>query len=405
MKVLSRLVILGAASTAAWAAFSPRAAAEAPPTPDQLAFFEKNIRPVLAKECYSCHSTGAEKVRGGLKLDTRDGIRKGGDHGPAVVPGDPEKSWLLKAIQHDEEMKPMPPKKDQLPDSVIADFKKWIAMGAPDPRDSPDKVVTWAIDIEKGRQFWAFQPPNKTAPPDVRDAAWPRSDIDRFLLSAMEAKGLAPVADADPRTLLRRLNFDLIGLPPSPEEVGAFVKAYTAEPRSALETVVDKLLASPQFGERWGRHWLDVARYGESSGKGANLAYPHAWRYRDYVIDAFNKDKPYDQFIREQLASDLLTAKDDQQKAEFLVATGFLAIGAKDHNERNPKQFEMDLADEQIDATSRAFLGLTMACARCHDTSSIQSRRRITTPSPAFFRARRRSTAPFASSRATIPAR
>ena len=240
-------------------------------------------------------------------------------------------------------------------------------MGAPDPRDAPAKVVKWEIDIEKGRKFWAFQPPKKTAPPEVKDAAWPRGDIDRFLLSEMEAKGLKPVGDADPRTLLRRVTFDLIGLPPTPEDVDAFVKDYAARPQSALEAVVDKLLASPQFGERWGRHWLDVARYGESSGKGANIAYPHAWRYRDYVIDAFNDDKPYDQFVREQLAGDLLTARDDKEKAEFLVATGFLAIGPKEHAERNPRQFAMDLADEQIDATFQAFLGLTVACARCHD--------------------------------------
>ena len=202
----------------------------------------------------------------------------------------------------------MPPKK-KLPDEVIADFEKWIAMGAPDPRDAPVKVAKWEIDIEKGRQFWAFQPPKKTAPPAVKDAAWPRGDIDRFLLAELEAKGLKPVADADPRTLLRRVTFDLIGLPPTPEDVDAFVKDYAAQPQSALETVVDKLLASPQFGERWGRHWLDVARYAESSGKGSNFAYPHAWRYRDYVIAAFNADKPYDQFIREQLAGDLLPAE------------------------------------------------------------------------------------------------
>ena len=367
MKVLTRFVILGSVLSAAWTAAPPSRAADAPPTPEQLAFFEKSIRPVLVKECYSCHSTNAEKVRGGLKLDTRDGVRKGGDHGPAVVPGDPDKSFLLKAIKHDEDMKPMPPKKDQLPDEVIADFRKWIALGAPDPRDAPVAVAKWEIDVEKGRQFWAFQPPKKTAPPEVKDAGWPRGDIDRFLLAEMEAKGLKPVADADPRTLIRRVTFDLIGLPPSPEDVDAFVKEYAAHPQPALEAVVDKLLASPQFGERWGRHWLDVARYGESSGKGSNIAYPHAWRYRDYVIDAFNKDKPYDQFVREQLAGDLLTAKDDREKAEFLVATGFLAIGPKEHAERNPRQFAMDLADEQIDATSRAFLGLTVACARCHD--------------------------------------
>ena len=342
------------------------AAAEAPPDADQLAFFEKNIRPVLVKECYSCHSTTAEKVRGGLKLDTRDGIRKGGDNGPAVVPGDVDKSLLLKAIKHVEADLKMPPKK-KLADEVIADFEKWIAMGAPDPRDGKVKVVKQEIDIAKGRKFWSFQPPNTRTPPAVRNVAWPRGAIDCFLLAELEAKGLKPVADADPRTLLRRVYFDLIGVPPAPEEVGPFVKAYAANPQAALAAVVDRLLASPQFGERWGRHWLDVARYAESSGRSINFAYPYAWRYRDYVIDSFNKDKPYDQFIREQLAGDLLPAKDDKEKAEFLIATGLLAIGPKTHDQRNRQQFAMDVADEQIDVTFQAFQGLTVACARCHD--------------------------------------
>jgi hypothetical protein len=344
----------------------PSRAAETPPTPEQIAFFEKSIRPVLVKECYRCHATTAEKIKGGLTLDTRDGIRKGGESGPAVVPGDVKKSLLLTAIKHVKDELRMPPNK-KLADEAIADFEKWVAMGAPDPRDGLAKIAKYEIDIEQGRKYWAFQPPRKAAPPAVKDAAWPRGDIDRFLVAGLEAKGLKPVADADPRTLLRRVTFDLIGLPPAPEEVEAFVKAYAADPQAALESVVDRLLASPQFGERWGRHWLDVARYAESSGRSVNFAYPYAWRYRDYVIDAFNKDKPYDQFIKEQLAGDLLSAKDDREKAEFLIATGFLAIGPKAHDERNRQQFMLDLADEQIDATFQAFQGLTVACARCHD--------------------------------------
>jgi hypothetical protein len=341
-------------------------AADAPATPEQIAFFEKSIRPVLVKECYRCHATTAEKIKGGLTLDTRDGIRKGGDTGRAIVPGDVKKSLLLEAIKHVKDDLRMPPTK-KLSDEVIADFEKWVAMGAPDPRDGPAKVAKHEIDIEKGRKFWAFQPPRKATPPTVKDAAWPRGDIDRFLLAGLEAKGLKPVADADPRTLLRRVSFDLIGLPPAPEEIEAFVTQYAAEPRTALEAVVDRLLASPQFGERWSRHWLDVARYAESSGRSVNFAYPYAWRYRDYVIDSFNKDKPYDQFIKEQLAGDLLSAKDDREKAELLIATGFLAIGPKAHDERNRQQFVMDVADEQIDATFQTFQGLTVACARCHD--------------------------------------
>jgi hypothetical protein len=366
MKVWSFVVVLSCLGSGVFLTATPLRAAEAAATPEQIAFFEKNIRPVLVKECYSCHATTAEKIRGGLTLDSRDGIRKGGDTGPAVVPGDVKKSLLISAIKHADENLKMPPKK-KLSDEVIADFEKWITMGAPDPRDGAAKVVKHEIDIEKGRQFWSFQPPRKVKAPAVKDDSWPKSDIDRFLLAGLEAKGLKPVADTDARTLLRRLYFDLIGLPPAPEDVETFVKDYTAKPQAALEAVVDKLLASPQFGERWGRHWLDVARYAESSGRSINFAYPYAWRYRDYVIDAFNKDKPYDQFIREQLAGDLLNAKDEKEKAEFLIATGFLAIGPKAHDEFNRQQFVMDVADEQIDATFQAFQGLTVACARCHD--------------------------------------
>jgi hypothetical protein len=225
----------------------------------------------------------------------------------------------------------------------------------------------YEIDIEKGRKFWAFQPPKKKAPPAVKDTAWPNGDIDRFLLAELEARSLKPVADARPRTLIRRTYVDLIGLPPAPEEFESFVKDYAARPQAALAEVVDRLLATPQFGERWGRHWLDVARYAESSGRSINFAYPYAWRYRNYVIAAFNADKPYDQFIREQLAGDLLPAKNDRERSEFLIATGFLAIGPKAHDERNRQQFSLDVADEQIDVTFQAFQGLTVACARCHD--------------------------------------
>jgi hypothetical protein len=368
MKPRSRLLILGrAVLLVGWLAAPGPAQVQAAEkaTPEQIAFFEKHIRPVLVKECYSCHAATAKKIRGGLKLDTRAGMRAGGDTGPAVVPGDVRGSLIIKALEHVQDKLKMPPKK-KLDAEVIANFKKWIAMGAPDPRDGGVKVVKNEIDIEKGRAFWSFQPPKKTPPPAVK-GAWAESTIDRFLLAGMEAKGLSPVADAEPRALVRRLYFDLIGLPPPPEDVEAFVKQSAANAPAALEAVVDKLLASPAFGVRWGRHWLDVARYAESSGRAVNFAYPHAWRYRDYVVDAFNADKPYDQFLREQLAGDLLPARDDKQKAELLVATGFLAIGAKAHDERNRRQFAMDVTDEQIDATFQAFQGLTVACARCHD--------------------------------------
>jgi Protein of unknown function (DUF1553)/Protein of unknown function (DUF1549)/Planctomycete cytochrome C len=367
MQTMWRLSVLGIGLVMAWPDVCPaQPQTDAAPSPAQLAFFEKNIRPVLVRECYTCHATNSEKVQGGLKLDTREAMRKGGANGPVIVPGDSEKSRLIKAIRQEDDRLKMPPKK-KLPDDIIADFEKWIAQGAADPREAAAYVRKGEINIEEGRKYWAFQLPKKPAVPIVKDESWPACAIDRFLLFKLEAKNLNPVADADAHTLLRRLSFDLIGLPPSPEEMEAFAKEYAADSQMALAKKVDRLLAMPEFGERWGRHWLDVARFAESSGRSANFTFPHAWRYRDYVIAAFNADKPFDQFIREQLAGDLLTAKDGKQKAEFLVATGFLAIGPKSLDERSPFQFQLDLADEQIDATFQAFQGLTVACARCHD--------------------------------------
>ncbi len=330
-----------------------------------LAFFENKIRPVLADKCYQCHSADAEKVKGGLALDTREGARHGGENGPAIVPGDLEASLLIEAIRFHNKDTAMPPEKSggKLPDAVIKDFEKWVQMGAPDPRDGRVKIATQQ-DTAAAKDWWAWQPPKSQPAPVVKDTAWPRNDIDRYLLSALEEKGLKPVGDADKLTLLRRVTFDLTGLPPTPQEVTAFCADASPD---AFKKVVDRLLDSKQFGERWGRRWLDVARYAESTGKDINLAFPHAWRYRDYVIAAFNNDKPYDQFLREQIAGDLLPAKNDKQRAEQLVATGFLAMGTKSVNEANPRQFALDLADEQIDTVSQAMLGVTAACARCHD--------------------------------------
>ncbi len=332
---------------------------------EQREFFEKKIRPVLADKCYKCHAQDSEKIKGGLTLDTREGIRRGGDNGAAVTPRDLKDSLLIEALRYENKDFAMPPKKEggKLSDAVLADFEKWVQMGAPDPRDGAAKVVK-KYDTSEAKNWWAFQPVKKEAAPAIKDAGWPRSDLDKFVLAGLEAKGLKPVADADKLTLLRRVYFDLNGLPPSLEEINAFLKDASPE---ALAKVVDRLLASPQFGERWGRHWLDVARFAESSGKDVNVAFPHAWRYRDYVIGAFNSDKPYDQFLREQIAGDLLPAKDQKEQAEHLVATGFLAIGTKGLNEMNPRQFALDVADEQIDTVSQSVLGLTVACARCHD--------------------------------------
>jgi len=331
------------------------------PTPAQHEFFEKKIRPVLVKECYSCHSAQGKSVKAGLLLDTREGIRRGGESGHAVVPGHPEESLLLEAVRH--EGLQMPPKK-QLADDIIADFETWVRMGAPDPRDGKSAPVRHSINFEQSRNFWAFREICVPVVPQSENKHWPVSDIDHFVLAKLESHSLAPSADAAPGYLIRRLYFDLIGLPPTPDQVREFV---TDPSDQAFRETVDRLLNSDQFGERWGRHWLDVVRYAESTGMERNYTYPEAWRYRDYVIEAFNSDKPFDRFITEQIAGDLLTPADQQERNANQVATGMLALGPKSLNERDNEKFAMDIVDEQIDVVSRAFLGLTASCARCHD--------------------------------------
>ena len=356
---------------------------ERAPTADEVKFFEAEIRPLLISHCYGCHSKTANLAKGGLRLDTRDATRRGGKSGPAVVPGDLDSSLLIRAVRYHDVDFQMPPD-GKIADEEIRTLEKWVAMGAPDPRDekpvatarsgaagaadaaSPGTAHRWTKDdIAQGReQHWAYRPVVDAKPPAVADADWSRTAIDAFLFAEMAERGLTPAAPADKRTLLRRASLDLTGLPPTEAELAAFEADASPD---AFAKCVDRLLASPAFGERWGRHWLDVARYAESSGKEANVFYPHAWRYRDYVIDAFNGDKPYDQFLVEQLAGDLLPAESDADRAENLVATGYLAIGTKSHNARGKPQFQMDLADEQLDATTQGMLGLTVACARCHD--------------------------------------
>jgi hypothetical protein len=336
------------------------------------AFFEAKIRPVLVKHCYGCHSEESKKAKGGLKLDTREAVLKGGDSGPAVVPKAVEKSLLHKAVAYQDKAMQMPPD-GKLPDAVIADFKKWIEMGAPDPRRAATGPAVQAkIDIAKGREFWAYRPPTKPGLPAVGNATWPVADIDRFVLAGLEQHKLKPVKDTDAVTLVRRLHLTLIGLPPTPEAVDGWSAkiAAASTPKAKQEVVgklVDELLASPRFGEHWGRHWLDVARFGESTGGDANNITPHAWRYRDYVIDSFNADTPYDRFILEQLAGDLLPAANPKEFATNVVATGFLATGVKLVGEEEGRRFFADMVDEQIDATTRVFLATSVACARCHD--------------------------------------
>jgi hypothetical protein len=318
-------------------------------------FFEKKVRPVLAEHCYRCHSSEpGKKQRGGLALDTKAGVRSGGDRGPAVVPGKPGASLLLKAVRHADPDLKMPPDL-KLPAAVIADLETWIAAGAPDPRVAKVK----GYDFAEARRHWAFQPLASVAPPAVKNEAWVASPLDRFILAKLEAAGLTPSPPADRRTLLRRVYYDLIGLPPTAEEVEGFVN--DASPK-AYAKVVDRLLASPRYGERWGRHWLDVARYADT--KDGVLMYgdarirPYAYTYRDYVIRAFNDDTPFDRFIAEQLAADRIEPKVEPWR---LAAMGFLTLGRMFDNNLH------DVIDDRIDTVTRGFLGLTVACARCHD--------------------------------------
>jgi hypothetical protein len=327
-------------------------------------FFEKKIRPVLVEHCYRCHSVGAKKQKGGLALDTRAGVRDGGDTGPAVVPGKPGESLLIKAVRYADKGLRMPPKA-KLPAAVIADLEKWVAQGALDPRDdAAARAEQKTVDLEQGSKFWAFRPPRRHTLPSVKDTAWPRGPIDRFLLARLEAKGLKPAGDADRSTLLRRASFDLLGLPPTPAAVDAFLADQSP---NAFARVIDGLLASPHFGERWGRHWLDVSRFAESSGGGRSLLLPEAWRYRDYVIASFNADRPYNRFVAEQVAGDLLPFSTPDQRRRQLVATAFLALGPTNYERQNKDVLEMDVVDEQLDTMGRAFLGMTIGCARCHD--------------------------------------
>ncbi len=336
-------------------------------------FFETKIRPVLVEKCYGCHSANAKRLHGGLYLDSKAGLLAGGDGGPVVVPGDPAASRLITALRYDDAEFQMPPA-GKLPSAVVADFVRWIELGVPDPRSGPagaaPRDTAEALDLESARQFWAFRAHRASDPPAVRAETWCRSPIDRFVIARLEEAGLAPAPEADPLTLLRRVTFDLTGLPPTRAEIDAYL---ADDDPGAYERAIDRLLASPRYGERWGRHWLDVARYADSNGVDENLAYANAFRYRDYVIAAFNEDLPYDEFVREQIAGDLIppieAADDEVERVAFRrrVATGFLSIGPKMLACDDGRKMELDIVDEQVDTLSRAFMGITMGCARCHD--------------------------------------
>ncbi len=334
-------------------------------SPEQLDFFEQKIRPVLVKHCYECHSIEADKSKGDLLLDSRVVLLRGGEEGPAIVPFKPDQSLLIKAIRYVDEDMAMPPEKKggKLPDAVISDFEQWVKMGAPDPRKEQAKTIK-SYDSEKAKSWWSYQPLKKVTVPATKGDQWSVSSIDRFVYQEMQEHGVKPVEDAEKATLLRRVFLDLVGFQPSVEYLNRYL---TSSDPKELEKMIDLMLSSRYFGERWGRHWLDVARYAETTGRDVNVTMPESWRYRDYVINSFNTDKPFDQFIREQIAGDLIPATDPKDRTENLIATGFLAVGPKGINEMKPRQFALDQADEQIDTVTRAFLGTTVSCARCHD--------------------------------------
>ncbi|MEW5975689.1 MAG: PSD1 and planctomycete cytochrome C domain-containing protein [Acidobacteriota bacterium] len=333
-------------------------------SPDEFEFFERRIRPLLAQHCHSCH--GDQVQTAGLNLASSTGFFKGGDSGPVIIKGEPENSRLVEAVSYHSRIK-MPPS-GRLKDSEIADLVAWIKMGAP----WPGSITEWTAAPPEARtfskeqkEFWSFQPVKDPQPPPVISRSWVRTPIDQFILSELEKQKLAPAPEADKLALLRRATFDLTGLPPSPAEIDEFLKDNTPQ---AFTRVVDRLLSSPRYGERWGRHWLDVVRYADSAGADEDIKYPYAWRYRDYVIDAFNRDLSYSEFIRQQLAGDLLPAeKPGQLNVTGIVATGFLQVGPKLLAEQDKPKMVYDMVDEQLDVTTRAFLGLTVSCARCHD--------------------------------------
>ena len=337
-------------------------------TTEDFAFFEKKIRPVMVNNCYECHSAKAKRLKAELYLDRKAGWEKGGESGPALMPGKPDESLLLTAIRYKDNDLRMPPEK-KLPKEVVEDFEKWIAMGAPDPRDAPMEAVAEssgpkAKSLEEGRKFWAFHPLDSQELPDVTDEKWVKDELDRFVLAALEENDLKPAPTADKATLLRRLYFDLTGLPPTVGQIEAF---QADDSPDAYVKVVDELLASPRFGERWGRHWLDVARYADTTGGGRNNPFPNAYRFREYVIDSYNEDKPFDQFAREQIAGDLLPSTTDDEYNGNLTGTGFLALGPHNYELQDKALLRMEVVDEQISAVGRAFLGMTMGCVRCHD--------------------------------------
>ncbi|MDB6111176.1 MAG: hypothetical protein JWR69_2926, partial [Pedosphaera sp.] len=360
MKILRCVGSISTLAAIVLGATSPVFGVETKLPPEQLDFFEKKIRPILVDNCYKCHSHDSEKIKGGLLLDTHDGLLKGGETGPALVPGDPEKSLLIKAVRYKDKDLQMPPNDRQLPDDQIKDLEKWVQMGAPDPRiGTSDGDHKYTVDMDKAKKHWSFQPVVKPTIPQPEDPQhWVQTPIDSFVLATLGIKGLSPAPRADKVTLLRRATFDLIGLPPTPKEVDDFLADHSTNP---FATIVERLLASPHYGERWGRHWLDVAHFADTRGTQGNNRderYPYSYIYRDYVIQAFNEDLPYDQFLVQQIAADKLDLGADKRP---LAAMGFLTLGNRFNNQIN------DIIDDRIDIVAKGTMALTAACARCHD--------------------------------------
>ena len=339
-----------------------QAASPGPPTAEAIRFFESKIRPLLASHCNDCH--GADLQESELRLDSLAGMMTGGKAGPAIVPGKPASSLLVTAVSYQDNDLKMPPDQ-KLSASQIKDLTRWVEMGAPHPDSGKVKIAKprGRVDLEAGRRHWAFQPLSRPAVPRLDGPV--RNPIDAFIAVGLQERGLRPLGPADRRTWIRRATFDLTGLPPSPADIEAFLADQSD---AAFSHVVERLLSSPHYGERWARHWLDIARYADSNGLDENVAHGNAWRYRDYVVQSLNSDKPYDEFVVEQLAGDLLDSGEDQElRHSRLIATGFLVLGPKVLAEVDKAKLEMDIVDEQLDTIGRSLMGLTLGCARCHD--------------------------------------
>lgn len=328
---------------------------------DDMAFFESKVLPLLQSRCYECHSH-EKKIKGGLALDLKAGWQTGGDNGPAIVPGDLTKSHLIEAVRYTNPEMEMPPK-GRMKAGEIEILERWVAMGAPDSRVQQTAAKSArVIDIEEGRKFWAFRPVHAGTAPAVKQTGWSLDPVDRFILARLEASGLSTASDVDAYTWLRRVSLDLTGLPPTPEDLARF-----DDSPASRAAAVDRLLQSSAFGERWARHWLDLVGYADQIGTSNNVFAEHAWRYRDYVIHAFNTDKPFERFIREQIAGDLLPAASPQQRAANITATGFLVLGDVEIVAVDKLKMEHDLVDQQVSKIGTAFLGMTLGCVRCHD--------------------------------------